>query len=659
MISVTQASTCAALALALYGLIGLSLAQRVVMRPLAPWLAPVLGWAVHSALALPLAFAFGLNRGTALALFTVPVLAAAWVLWRQHPATAREHAQLSRWLVALVLIGAALIAFVFMAVDLPKISPEGVTLAAPIFDHSKIAMIDEMARLGVPPGNPFYGGAGPARLSYYYLWHFSAAELSLLTGLPGWASDAGMSFFTGFAAILAMAGLAIWLSGRASAALWIVLLSFTASARPVLEALFGQDNVNLFAGYQSGLGAFLFQTSWAPQHSMAAVTAVVALVLLAAAIERPRWPVTLIFALLMTAAFQSSTWIGGIAFPLMAAPAALLLLWRAAPGERWRIVVHLAAAALIALVLIAPFLYDQSHMAALRNEGAPIAIAPVSVFDDPVLERLGALANLAAYWLIYLPVEFPAIYVTGFAGLIMLLRDRGLPPGHRDVVIAFASGVIMSLICGWLLVSTLGENNDLGWRAVLPAVLVLMIASAAALARLKARPVLLAAALALIAIGLVDGLRFGAGNFVVRANAATPGLAASETLWAAVRRVTPPGERIANNPDYLAKATPWPVNMSWALLADRRSCFAGRDLVRPFSSLSQDEVDATDALFTRVFAGMPEPGDLEQLAGRLNCDTAVVVPSDGAWSRDPFAANARYRMVEEAPGWRIYRRAAP
>ncbi|MCW5690208.1 MAG: hypothetical protein KIT76_16810 [Pseudolabrys sp.] len=657
MITVTHALICAGLALALYGLIGLPLAQRIVMRPLAPWLAPALGWAVHSALALPLCFALGLTRVTAIAIFAVPLLVAALALWRQRPAPAGMA--LPGWLIAAVLVGAALIAFAFMAVDLPKVSAHGVTLAAPIFDHSKIAMIDEMARLGVPPGNPFYGGAGPARLSYYYLWHFSAAELSLLTGLSGWAADAGMSFFTGFSGMLAMAGLAIWLSGRASAALWIVLLSLTASARPVLEFFFGKDNVELFAGYQSGLGGFLFQTSWAPQHTMAAVTAVIALVLLAAAAERPRWPVTLVFALLMTAAFQSSTWIGGIAFPMMAAPAASLLLWRAAPGERLRIVIHLAVAALIAMALISPFLYDQSHMAALRNEGTPVAIAPVSVLHDAVLERFGAIANLAAYWLIYLPVEFPAVYLAGIAGLVALLRDRNLPLGHRDVTFAFVSGIAMSLVCGWLLVSTLGENNDLGWRAVLPAVLLLMIAAASALARLKARPVLLAAALCLVAVSLVDGLRFGYGNLVVRANAATPGFAASEPLWAAVRRVTPPGERIANNPDYLAKATPWPVNMSWALLADRRSCFAGRELVRPFSSLSQDQVDATEALFKRIFAGMPESGDIEQLADRLNCGTAVVVPSDGAWMRDPFAANARYRMVEEAPAWRIYRRVAP
>ena len=63
---------------------------------------------------------------------------------------------------------------------LPKFSGDAVQLADPIFDHAKIAIIDAMARLGLPPVNPVFGEIGaPDRLAYYYLWHFSAAEIAL------------------------------------------------------------------------------------------------------------------------------------------------------------------------------------------------------------------------------------------------------------------------------------------------------------------------------------------------------------------------------------------------------------------------------------------------------------------------------------------------
>ncbi|MFA6267403.1 MAG: hypothetical protein WC670_17010 [Pseudolabrys sp.] len=654
----------AGLALALYGLIGLPLAQRAVPRPMAPWLAPVLGWSAHSALALPLFFAIGLNRTTVFAGYLLPLALAAFAIWRQRPQPPSDVKPLPLWLLVVVLGGAALIALDLMAVDLPKYSSEGVTLAAPIFDHSKIAMIDEMTRLGVPPGNPFYGGEGPARLSYYYLWHFSAAELSALTGLSGWEADAGMSAFTGFAAVVAIAGIAIWLSGRAGAALWVVILAATGAARPVLNAVLGIDAVEAVAGVSSGFGGFLFQTSWAPQHTMAALTAVIAIVVLVALVERPRPLTTVLLGLLMAAAFESSTWIGGIAFPLMAAPVALVMLARAPAASRLRVIVHLAVAALIALALISPFLYDQAHMAALRNDGTPVTIKPVDVLGDDIRDAIGAFWNGPAYWLIYLPVELPAIYLAGIAGFVGLLRDRHLPIGHRALTVALALAALASLACNWLLLSTLGENNDLGWRAGLPAVLILMVAAAAGLSRLtlQSRPLHLAggaAAIALIAIGLVDGVRFGYGNVAVDANPSTRTFASSEALWRAVRLLTPPGERVANNPGYMAAATPWPVNISWALLADRRACFAGRDLVRPFSALPAARVEAIDQQFTRIFQGAAQPDDVAQLANLYRCDTAVVVPSDGAWGNDPFVASAHYKLAEETPGWRIYRRVRP
>ena len=127
-------------------------------------------------------------------------------------------------------------------------------------------------------------------------------------------------------------------------------------------------------------------------------------------------------------------------------------------------------------------------------------------------------------------------------------------------------------------------------------------------------------------------------------------------MWAAVRRHAGPDERIANNPLFLADMTLWPVNISWALLADRRSCYAGRELALVYASLPRSRLDEIDAQFIRVFAGKAAPGDLEDLATKHGCQLAVLTSADGAWASDPFAADPRYRLVEERPGaWRIYR----
>ena len=328
MASTLNVFLCAGLAILVYACIGLPLAARVAARPLALMLAPALGWAAHSAAALPLFYVIGLSRVSVVVVFAVAVVAAVTALWMGRADGGEERA-LTR-ITAIALIGAALLALAVAAAVLPKISADGVVLAAPAFDHSKVAMIDEMARLGVPPGNPFYGGAeGPARLVYYYLWHFSAAELSLLAQVSGWEADAALTWFTAFASLAAMIGLAVWLSGRGAAALWVVALAATESLRPLLGGLFGAEAAQRVIGAPSGFGGWLFQTSWAPQHMASATSAAIATLLLSRLAERRSLTTLLTLALTMTAAFESSTWVGGVVLPLAAVPIALLMVLRA------------------------------------------------------------------------------------------------------------------------------------------------------------------------------------------------------------------------------------------------------------------------------------------------------------------------------------------
>jgi len=667
MPSLADILICAGIALLVYGCLGLPLALRIAPRPLAAMLAPAIGWAVHSAVALPLLFALGMSRPVVSAIFAGPLVAALVALGRERKLLGGD-APLDRAtavIYALALSGAALLAFVIATAVVPRFSAAGVTLAGPIFDHSKIAMIDEMARLGVPPGNPFFGADGsPPRLSYYYLWHFSAAEMSVLLNVSGWAADAGLSWFTGFASLAVVIGFADWLSGRATAALWVIALAATGSVRPLLYAMFGVDRAETIAGYQSGFGGWLFQTSWAPQHTASAMVALIAVYLLVQVAERPRALTVLLFALLMAAGFESSTWVGGIVFPLAAAPVALVMLARAERHERWRIVAGLAVAVLIALALISPFLYDQLRMTALRGDGSPVAVVPFAILGDSIRDWIGGrfgvatgnAANAAAYWLILLPVEFPAFYVTGLVALFFLFRDRA-PQESKSIVVAFALALAASLCAAWLLLSTLGENNDLGWRAVLPGVLLLMVIAAAGLSRLTltTRPAVLSIAAILILLGLPDAAQFSYGSFIVKPNETSKAFADTPALWQAVRRHTPPAERIANNPAFMERATAWGVNISWALLADRRSCYAGLALIGPLSAQSQQHQQEIEEQFARVFDGRARSGDIEQLAVHYHCATAVVVPSDGAWNNDPFAASSLYRLVEGNPNWRIYR----
>jgi hypothetical protein len=177
----------------------------------------------------------------------------------------------------------------------------------------------------------------------------------------------------------------------------------------------------------------------------------------------------------------------------------------------------------------------------------------------------------------------------------------------------------------------------------------------------------LRAAIAALALGglvlsLPDTARMLASNIEGTARPGEALFAQSPELWAAVRRYAPPNARVANNPLYLQDLTPWPVNISWALLADRSSCFAGREMALAFAPLSPEKREAINRQFIRVFAGEGAPADVSAevsaMAKDYGCDVIVVVPQDGAWSNDPFAASPDYHLAEAREDrWKIYVRA--
>jgi hypothetical protein len=213
-----------------------------------------------------------------------------------------------------------------------------------------------------------------------------------------------------------------------------------------------------------------------------------------------------------------------------------------------------------------------------------------------------------------------------------------------------------SLAVAWLMVSTVGGNNDLGWRAVLPACLALTVFAVTGLMQwIRTRSRVAVASFVAIALGLPSGLDILWHNMTGSRDPADKAFAATPEMWAAVRRHAGPADRIANNPLFLETMTPWPVNISWALLSNRRSCYAGFDLALPFVPLPRPRLRTIDAQFNRVFSGDGWPDDMRELATKYGCRVAVVTELDGAWTRDPFATSPHWRLVETSGrGWRIY-----
>ncbi|HEY8440823.1 MAG TPA: hypothetical protein VIK79_05150, partial [Xanthobacteraceae bacterium] len=302
-----------ALAVAVYcTAVGLAFARQIIGGRLAWAIAPALGWALQSAAALPVFLLMGFSVAS-VALACAVMLLASLLLLNARAPKQESDAHVPVWAYA----AAAIIALGPAALLIPKTTPEGIALATPIFDHAKVAIIDQIARGGLPAQNPFFAAAGePAPLAYYYLWHFSAAELSLLPGSTGWEADAALTWFTAFSALMLMAALAAWLSHRASSAGWALLFAVSGSLRPLLALAFGGEVLDRVILPAWGLGGWFYQAGWAPQHIAGASSAVLAMFVIAQAARRRSWLLLALLALLAAAACQSSAWIGGVLFPM-------------------------------------------------------------------------------------------------------------------------------------------------------------------------------------------------------------------------------------------------------------------------------------------------------------------------------------------------------
>jgi hypothetical protein len=656
MASPVNALVCALIATAFWSLLGYALGRRLVPRVLAIGAAPVVGWSVHSAATLPIYFLFGFSPLLVGGIGAICVLIACFSLSQPRLAGETEPARIIPvWAFA----AAAVVALLPAATVLPKSSGGAVWLADATFDHAKIAIVDAMARLGLPPVNPVFGEADASSgLAYYYLWHFSAAEIALVTSMSGWEADVGLTWFSAFASLSLMMGLAVWLSKRATAAIWVVAL---AAAGSLWVTLYGTFQAKTFAPIlmpPTGMAGWLFQATWVPQHLMAASCVVAAMLLVTRYALQQDLALVVTIALLVAAGFESSAFVGGIAFAVAGLIAAPILLGEVDARRRLRFVGGLAIAALLVLCLIAPFVRDQLAAVHARGNAEPIVVSPYSVFGGQFPSWLRHVLDVPGYWLIILPVELPATFIAGMIAFAAALRSV-TSRSERLATKVFACLAGAGLVVSWLFVSTLGENNDLGLRAILPADVVLIVVTAAGMAGLQGetlRAPIMAAALAGLALSATDFVQTMCDNIVAPYGPPDAKIfAASPDLWAAVRRHAGPAARVANNPYFLADLTPWPVNISWALLADRSSCFAGREMAIAFAPLPPDRRSETDAEFLRVFDGRPAPDDVHDLATKYGCDVVVLVPQDKAWDRDPFAAGPDYRLAETREGrWRIY-----
>jgi hypothetical protein len=633
---------------AYFTLLGLRLARAVAPAGVPPLgLAPILGWAVYCVVALPVLSIVGFGAGTVRAYSAFCLAAALLGLAREK----RSVARLPQW----ALFASAAMAVLPTIALLPKNVAGGVLLAPPMFDHVKIAIVDAILRTGLPVANPFYGPGGSGHLAYYYLWHFGVATVAASLHAGSWATEAALTGFTAFASMMLVMALVVALGAPRLSCAVVALLSLPGSLGTLLTAWLGSEGGHRVILRESDIGGWLNQSAWVPQHLASACCVLLSVLLMLRLAEGAGLLVAVSLGLTIAAGFESSVWVGGIAFAAAGVSVGIVLLRQVPPAARWHFVLRAGLALALAALLIAPFAVLELHRATAQD-GDPIVLAPYRTLGTLIPGAWRTALDVPAFWVLLLPFDLPAIVPLGLAGIWMSLRRPGAQ-AQKNLAIVLAATIIGCLGVAWLFRSAI-DNNDLGWRGALPAVLLLAVFAGRGLTILisERRWWIIGAALGFAALGLPQMTSMARLYAFGQLPGNPSGFAASRGLWKAVRRYAGPTDRVANNPLFLSNVTPWPVNISWGLLSDRPSCYAGKATVIAYGALSRVELADVNSRFVRVFSGTAEPVDVAALAHNYDCKLAVVASTDGAWLADPFAISPNYRLLEATQAWRIYAR---
>ncbi len=351
---------------------------------------------------------------------------------------------------------------------------------------TRISIVDAMTRTGVPPVNPSYYPGHPVQMNFlYFFWYILG---SMVDQLGGSLADARGAFFASaiWGGIALMAAIAFYLRLRIkdrSVNIWyLVLISVGLLMVSGLDFLpaslalyYAKGAVGDIEHWNEQITAWVGSLLWVPHHIAALVACLVAVMLVFSmngkTIAR-KYILMTVAGAAFASAFGLSVWVTLVFVLFWVAWIFANLIQR----KDTDYILPMLFAGIVALILSAKFLLGIfSGFGGSGGDGFPVvfdvrsfAIVDVLTADSPKVVQ-------SIFRFLLLPVNY--FFELGFYFLVAIIwlrnnrKEMQKDPYGRMEIILFS----VSLFVGTFLRSTLIENNDLGWRAWLPAQFVLLI----------------------------------------------------------------------------------------------------------------------------------------------------------------------------------------
>ena len=349
---------------------------------------------------------------------------------------------------------------------------------------TRVSIIEAMTRTGVPPINPSYYPGHPVPLTFlYYFWYILSSIVDVIGGkyVDARAALIASSAWSGIG-LMAVVALylrqrnagsaeAAWRSGR------IGIFLLTVSGLDIFPIIFLMLRTGLVVGsvdvWNTWIPSWVASNLWVPHHVAALIAGLIAMMLAQSARGQPasrRFAIMSVAALGFASAVGLSMYVAFVFVVFWCVWLVVLFLQKKERGQ----VFPMIFAGIIAAILSIPFL-----MGLIQGVGEgtfPIAFEVRTflqlesfVKDWPAQMRsLVMLAMLPVNYILELGFFFVAgLYWFKVKGVAAI---RSSPFYLAEVVL-----LVVVLLIGSTLRSTVITSNDLGWRAWLPGQFVLLI----------------------------------------------------------------------------------------------------------------------------------------------------------------------------------------
>ncbi len=608
------------------------------------------------------------------------------------------------WRIGL-LIGAGVAAIMFLSLIDLQIGQK-LYYSVSAYDYNfRAAVIDSIARRGLPPVNPFLHPGHDAPFRYHYFWFMICSLVDRLGGSLVSARQAQIagSAWMGIGICSTVALCLRFFDPRGAARIrqrtlaGLVLLAVSGlDIFPLVlksvSNLLHHKKVGIFgsAEWWSGdpVTSWVHALLWVPHHVAGVIACLIGFLILWDLDADASWFKRALSWLAAGLAFASST---GLSIHVTFAFGFAMLVWGAVTlWQRWfRRTLDLAMAGVLSAIVAAPYLLSLLSSGEGRGTGAPMgggvgANAFPLMFGvrqfrslDSVLEARGlgtrtmALADLLLLPLNYL-MEFGFFAVVAYLFLRRPQTQDARSREYRFAVMSITGAVL--LICSFVR-SSIIANNDLGWRGMLIAQLLLLIVAVEYFPALwKSHEGVLAGhrltrqvLIVFFWIGLLPSLfELATQRFhpvLMDANLIAPeewtneelGIGASTAslrqIYATLNGVLPADAVVQHNPNAMQ-------DHASGLYADRQRVLMGAGDYTSFGGNSQDQERARKEL-AKVFAADSTDSDLETVCREYHIDAVVVKNNDAVWlnpqswvwKRSSLAAASAARAFACAPNY--------